>query len=124
MAQVRWSEDPREVVSHCLAGNAVAFSVERRLALVATRRVDFLVVPLRDVVRLDRADERSPFGPAQADHWLIWQSLTERGCATALPTDPEALATRLGIAAAGPDALMARAGLRALVDAAYGRHSL
>src|SRR3954465_14188270 len=80
MAQLRWSEDPREVVSHCLAGNAVAFSVERRLALVATRRVDFLVVPLRDVVRLDRADERAPLGPAQADHWLIWQSLTERGC--------------------------------------------
>jgi hypothetical protein len=124
MAQGRWSEDPGEVVSHCLAGNAVAFSVERRVALVVARRIDFLVVPLRDVVRLDQTDERAALGAGQADHWLIWQSLTERGCPTALPTDPDALATRLAIPAEGADALMARAALRKLVEVVYGRHPL
>src|SRR3954452_11069279 len=123
MAPLRWSAPVHDIIGHCLAANAVSFSVERRHALVAVKRVHFVIQPLRDIVRLDRSDD-SPLGSPAAENWLIWQSLTEQACPTGLPTNPEALADRLGVPPAGADALMVRSALHELVEAVYGRHAL
>jgi hypothetical protein len=107
--ELRWSTPLEDVVRHIVADQGVACWFQPK-GLVRTRpRVHLMLLPLKDVAvpGLDR----EPVPGVTPDHWLVWQSLTQTGHPTLLPTDPGRLIDALGVRGAkGGDMVAAAIG--------------
>jgi hypothetical protein len=109
---VRWSMAPEDLVASLVARQAFAVVVQRRRTVRTPRRIKLLFVPLQEV------REGILLGTPVSD-WFVHVSTTGRGAVTRLPTDPNALADRLGLPAGG-DGATVREALRQLGEQLYG----
>jgi hypothetical protein len=112
-----WSASPDELLPSVIGRQPVAFAVRAGGLLRSRRRgVRVALMPLEDL-RDGRVLGDTVNG------WLVWQSVSCRGCVTRLPCDVDALASALHVPRRG-DGIVLRAALRALFDALYEERRL
>jgi hypothetical protein len=118
---VRWSSPPESVAQQLLAGQPVGFAVRYR-HLLRWRRVDFALMPLRELTLMN--DQFAPFSEAAAGHWLLWQSATGSAVTTQLPCDAAALCQRLALIGPDPQRAATMEALTELVEASWRQGGL
>ncbi len=116
LAALRWSAPVDEIAERLIAQRPTSFAV-RHGTLKRSQRVDFVLTPLQELVRMDAAFP--PLEGESAGNWLLWQSATGMGVVTPVPCDAAALSDRLRLVAPKGSELVARRALTALVEARW-----
>lgn len=115
---LRWSAPVEEIAERLIAHRPTTFAV-RYGGFMRWQRVDFILTPFQELVRMDLVFP--PLDGEPADNWLLWQSATRIGVTTSVPCDAAALSDRLGLFAPKGGELAARRALATLIEARW-RH--